>query len=145
MKSSDGMTIIDGHGAAPAVAAPSERSFGLVMAAVALIVALWPLTGDGGPRWWALLLAAILAVLSYAAPAVLRPANRLWFRFGLLLHRVVSPLMFGILYFLVLTPFALWVQRRGGAPLALRPDARATSYWTTRPPGDPAEGMTRQF
>lgn len=68
----------------------SERSFGLVFAGVFLIVALFPLTGDGSVRIWALVVAGAFAVAAFSAPYLLRPLNRLWFRLGLLLNKIVG-------------------------------------------------------
>jgi hypothetical protein len=76
---------------------PSERATGLVFAAVALIVAvLW--RNSPTVLWGALGIAAMLAIVSLIAPVLLKPLNMLWFRFGLLLHRVVNPVvMFAVL------------------------------------------------
>ena len=125
----------------------SERGFGIVMAVAFLIfagIAAW-----GG---WALragVLAAVAAAfgaLAFLAPAVLAPLNRLWFRFGLLLHKVMSPLILGLLFFVVITPIALLMRLFGKRPLPLGFDREAATYWTPRAGGGPAPGsMRKQF
>jgi hypothetical protein len=79
-------------------------------------------------------------------PALLAPLNRLWTRFGLLLHRIVSPVVLGIMFFAVITPMA-WIRRAlGNDPLRLRFDREARTYWVDRqPPGPPPETLTNQF
>ncbi len=124
----------------------SDRSFGFVFAAVFTLIGLWPLMGGGQVRIWALGIAAAFAVVVLARPGLLAPLNRLWTRFGLLLHKVVSPLIMGMLFYLTVTPIGLLMRAFGKDPLRLRPDPDAASYWIERdPPGPPPETMKNQF
>ena len=129
-----------------AVKPSSDRAFGLVFAAVFAVIALWPLLHDGGPRWWALAAAGAFAGLALAAPKVLAPANRLWHRFGLLLGRLVNPLVMGLLFYLVVTPTGLILRGFGKDFLRLAREPDAASYWIERtPPGPAGSDMPRQF
>ena len=124
----------------------SDRSFGITFAVVALIVAgvsFW----RGGPLWpYALAAAAIFGGLALAAPAVLGPLNKLWLKFGLLLHHIINPVVMGLLFFGVITPMALIVRLLGKDLLRLRFDAQAKSYWIPRePPGPAPDTMRHQF
>jgi predicted membrane metal-binding protein len=124
----------------------SERSFGLVFAAVFAVVALWPLLKGGEARGWAGLLALLFLAAALLRPRLLAPLNRLWFRFGLLLHKVVNPLVMGLLFFLTVTPIALLMRGLGKDPLRLRFDPAAESYWIPRqPPGPAPDSMRHQF
>ncbi len=107
----------------------SDRSFGLVFAVVFLVVALLPLWGGGDIRVWALIVAAAFLVLSYTVPKVLRPLNRVWFLFGLLLHKIVSPIVMGILFFITVTPIGLIMRALGKDPLNQAFDRGADTYW----------------
>ena len=138
------------HEHSPRHAAPvqssTDRSFGFVFAAVFLIVALYPLVSSQAVRPWAMVVAGVFLVLALFIPKVLGPANRMWTKFGLLLHNVVSPLALGILFFLVVTPTGLLMRIFGKDPLRLRFDAAADSYWIKRtPPGPDAESLKNQF
>jgi predicted membrane metal-binding protein len=124
----------------------SDRSFGFVFSVVFAIVALWPLLTGGGPRWWAVAVAAAFAAVALAAPHVLAPLNRLWMKFGLLLGRIVSPIALGILFYGVFTPIGLLLRWTGKDPLKLAREPHAPTYWTRRePPGPPPDSMDRQF
>ena len=125
----------------------SERSFGMVFATVFAIVGLFPLTGPGGQiRFWALGVALAFLVLGFIAPNVLAPLNRLWAKFGLLLHHIMNPLIMGLIFFLAVTPTALIMRAMGKDPLRLRLDRGARSYWIERdPPGPAPETMKNQF
>jgi len=124
----------------------SERSFALVFVAVLSIHGSWPLMHSAGPRWWELVLAAVFAAVAFIRPQILRPFNRAWLALGRLLHRLVSPLVMGAIFFLVVTPTALIARRRGKDVLSLRRRPEAASYWIPRPPAAPiAESMKRQF
>lgn len=124
----------------------SDRGFGLVFAAVFAVVALWPLTGDGGVRLWSLGVAAGFALVALARPRLLAPLNRVWTRFGLLLHRVVNPLVTGLIFYGTVTPVGLIMRALGKRPIATGFDRDAESYWVRRdPPGPEPDTMTRQF
>lgn len=128
------------------VKAGSERAFGFVFAVVFALVAVWPLISGGAPRWWALVVGGVFVLVSLAAPGLLAPLNRLWFRFGQLLHKVVNPVIMGLLFFLTVTPIALLMRLTGKDPLRLRFDPQAESYWIERdPPGPEPETMRYQF
>ena len=124
----------------------SERSFGIVFAVVFVLIGLWPLL-DGGPvRLWALAVAGIFLAAGLFLPVILRPLNRLWFLFGMALHKVMSPLVMGLLFYLTVTPIALIMRIVGKDPLNRRFDPRAKSYWIERDPAGPApETMRQQF
>ncbi|CAL76077.1 conserved hypothetical protein; putative membrane protein [Bradyrhizobium sp. ORS 278] len=124
----------------------SERQFGLVFAGFFVMVALLPLIRFDPPRWWSIPVALVFAVVAMARPQLLRVPNRLWLRFGDLLHRIVSPIIMGAIFFGCISPLA-WIMRRAGRDLlALKRDHNIQSYWIDRPrqPQD-AAAMKRQF
>jgi hypothetical protein len=135
--------------AAPArvetVVGPSDRSFGITFAAIFALVALYPLPFGGAPHLWAVPVAAAFAALAWLRPALLAPLNRTWLRFGLLLHRVVNPVVMALMFFAVVTPFGLAMRLFGRRPLA-EIDPSARSYWVERtPPGPEPASMRKQF
>ena len=124
----------------------SERAFGLVFAGVFLLLALWPLFEHASPRTWAIGVAAVFALCAWLAPRILAPLNRLWFRFGELLHRIVSPVALGIIFFGVVTPYALVMRLFGRDELLLRKHSARPSYWVRRqPPGPPPDSFHNQY
>lgn len=128
------------------VEAGSERTLGLVFAAFFLIIGCLPLGGGGAVRGWAIVVAAACLATALLRPSLLAPLNRLWTWVGLLLHRVVSPLVLGALFFLVVTPIGLLMRARGKDPLRLRLDRASNSYWIERrPPGPAPDSMRNQF
>jgi len=125
---------------------PSERSFGVVFAAVFMLVALYPLLKSQPVRTWSLAVAAIFAALAWLLPAVLRPLNLLWFRFGLLLHKIVNPVVMGAIFFAVILPSGLLMRVFRKDPLKLKRDPNAITYWTRRdPPGPTGESLKHLF
>jgi predicted membrane metal-binding protein len=124
----------------------SDRSFAMVFAGFFAIVALAPLLHGGPMRWWAIALAAVFAAVGFVAPRFLSPLNRLWFRLGLALSRVVSPVVMGIVYYVVVVPTGLIIRARRKDPLRLRREPEAPTYWIRREPPGPTRGsMSRQF
>lgn len=124
----------------------SDRGFGLVFAAVFVIIASWPLIHAQAPRWWAFGLAAVLAAIAAAKPGLLARANRLWIRFGVVLGNVVGPLAVGVLFYTIVAPLGFVMRLTGKDPLRLNLDRAADSYWIARkPPGPPPDSLTNQF
>lgn len=124
----------------------SDRSFGVVFTIVFTIIGLWPLINKGDPYLWALSIAGLLLIVAIVRPAWLAPANRLWMRFGLLLHKITNPLIMGLVFFLTVTPTGLIMRAMGKDPLNRKLDRAAKSYWIERePPGPAPETMINQF
>ena len=124
----------------------SNRTFGLVFAGVFLLIGVAPLIFAGAVRAWSLLISAAFGILALMAPAVLAPLNRLWTKFGLLLHKIVSPIVLGIMFYLVITPMGAVMRLLGKDPLRLRGNRDAVTYWIERsPPGPPPETFVDQF
>jgi predicted membrane metal-binding protein len=124
----------------------SNKSFGLVFAVVFALIGLWPLLGDQPVRLWALGTCIALVLISFTVPQILAAFNRLWFLFGLLLHKIVNPVIMGLLFYTTVTPIGLIMRMLGKRPLPLEFDLEAESYWIKRePPGPEPETMTRQF
>ena len=124
----------------------SDRAFGLVFTAVFALVGLWPLVSSHAPRVWALVVAAAFLGVAIARPALLAPLNRLWMRLGLLLNRIVSPLVLLVVFYLVVTPMGLVMRLLGKDPLRLKARAPGASYWIARePPGPDPDSMPNQF
>jgi hypothetical protein len=131
----------------------SDRSFGLTVGGIVLAIAavrsglhLW----DGtAPGWVEGVLAAVgllLLVFGLAAPARLAPLNRAWTALGLLLFKVVNPLVLGLIYLTTIVPIGLLMRLMGRDLLNLKLDRQAASYWVVRePPGPAPETMTQQF
>jgi hypothetical protein len=125
---------------------PSNRSFGFVFSAFFLLVSVAPLRKHHPARLWALVIAVVFLAVAILVPAALAPLNRLWMQLGRLLGRVTTPIVTGLLFFLVFTPAGLLARLLGKDPLRLRFDATASSYWQDRrPPGPPPQDMANQF
>ena len=124
----------------------SDRSFGIVFTVVFTIITLWQLLSGNTPHWWALVVAVFCGTLALVRPALLAPLNHLWTRFGLLLNKITSPLIMGLLFYGIITPFGLIMRWAGKDPLRLRFDPSAESYWIERvPPGPAPETIKNQF
>jgi hypothetical protein len=124
----------------------SPRNFGLVMAGFFFIVAVLGWWADSA-NWWRiwLPLAAAFAVVAWARPALLAPLNYVWFRFGLLLHKVVSPVIMALIFFGAILPIGSLMRLCGHRPLSPRFDADASSYWVERPRAAQPGPMSKQY
>jgi len=110
----------------------SERSFGVVFTVVFGAIGLWPLIGGNAPRWWAIGIAAAFLILAFIAPKALASLNTVWMGVGKIMHKVVSPVVLGLLYAIAVIPTGWFVHLRGLDPLRLKRDPAAKTYWVTR-------------
>jgi hypothetical protein len=128
------------------IVAGSDRSFGLVMAGA--FAALSLLNGwHAGRIWpWTSGLAALFLVAALLRPATLNPLNRIWLKFGLLLHKVVNPVIMALLFYGAVLPTGLVMRAMGKDLLRLKREPDAASYWIVRaPPGPAPDTMKDQF
>jgi len=124
----------------------SDRNFGLVFAAALTTIAFVPLLHHGSPRWWAFGVAVAFAIAALAWPRILHWPNRAWLAFGELLHRIVSPLVMGAVFFLCVTPIAWIMRRRGKDLLSLQRRPDLDSYWIEREASQPdPQSMKNQY
>ena len=121
----------------------SNRSFGLVFFVVFLIVSLWPLTSVGSIRIWSAIISAVFLILGLINSRLLTPLNVLWFKFGMILGAIISPIVMGIVFFLVVTPTGFILRIMGKDLLNKKYDKEKETYWIKR---DTSIGtMKRQF
>jgi len=130
----------------PKVTAGSDRSFGIVFAAVFAIISIWPWLFGGSPRIWSAAVAVVIAIIAMVWPRLLSPFNQIWFRFGLVIHHIVNPIVMAVIYFVAVVPTGLALKLAGKDPLRLKREPDSASYWIVRePPGPPAGSMSNQF
>jgi hypothetical protein len=120
----------------------SNRSFGIVFFIVFLLIALYPLLKGNDLRIWSLLISFIFLALGLINSKILTPLNKLWFKFGLLLGRFISPLIMGIIFFVVVTPIAIIMRLLKKDLLNLKYNKKET-YWIDK--SGPKSKMKNQF
>ena len=120
----------------------SNRSFGLVFFIVFLLVALYPLTYSGEVRIWSTIISLIFLVLGLLNSRILTPLNKFWFKIGIFLGKIISPLLMGIIFFLVVTPIGLIMRLLGKDILNLKYN-KNKSYWIEK--NGPKSKMKNQF
>ena len=107
---------------------PSNRNFGIVFFIVFLIIALWPLLKQNEIRIWSLIISFIFFILGLINSKLLTPFNKLWFKFGIFLGSIISPIVMGIVFFLVVTPTGLIMRFLRKDILKLKNNNK-DSYW----------------
>ena len=120
----------------------SNRSFGIVFFVVFLLIATYPLINKGDLRAWSLIISLIFLILGLVNSKILTPFNKLWFRFGIFLGKIISPLIMGIIFFFVVTPIGLIMRLLKKDILALKYDKKQ-SYWIEKT--GPKSKMKNQF
>ncbi len=120
----------------------SNKSFGIVFFIVFLIIAIYPLINSDEIRLWSLCISIIFLVLGLINSKILNPLNKLWFKFGLFLGKIISPLVMGIIFFLVVTPIGLIMRLLNKDLLNLK-FSNTHSYWIEKT--EPKSKMNNQF
>ena len=120
----------------------SNRSFGIVFFVVFLIIATYPLINGNELRLWSLIISLVFLFLGLVNSKILNPLNKLWFKFGIFLGKIISPLVMGIIFFLVVTPIGLLMRLLNKDLLNIKFNDN-TSYWIEKT--DPKSKMKNQF
>ena len=120
----------------------SNRSFGVVFFIVFLLIALYPVINNEEIRAWSLIVSLIFLVLGLLNSKILNPLNQIWFKFGVLLGRIISPLIMAIIFFFVVTPIGFIMRILGKDILNLRYNTKKT-YWIEKT--GPKSKMKNQF
>jgi len=120
----------------------SNRSFGVVFFVVFLLIALYPVINNEEIRAWSLIVSLIFLVLGLLNSKILNPLNQIWFKFGVLLGRIISPLIMAIIFFFVVTPIGFIMRILGKDILNLRYNTKKT-YWIEKT--GPKSKMKNQF
>ena len=128
-------------------AAPgSERHFAIVMAAALAVLGAINWWHDGRVWPWLGGIAALLVLVGCFCPTVLKPLNWLWFKFGLLLHALINPIVMGLVFYGAVLPTGLVMRAMGKDMLRLKVERNLKSYWIKRqPPGPAPQTMKDQF
>ena len=120
----------------------SNKSFGIVFFLVFLVISLYPLINNESLRYWSLVVSFVFLILGLFNSNILTPLNRLWFKFGILLGKFISPLIMGIIFFLVVTPIGILMKIFKKDLINLKFD-NSKSYWIEKT--EPKNNMKNQF
>lgn len=124
----------------------SNRSFGLVFTLFFAIIAFLPYLHQAAIRYWALALSVIILNISILAPRYLTVANKAWQTLGLLLGKITTPIVMGLLFYFIMTPMAIVRGKKRRQALALDWDNTLASYWIRREPAGPdPKTLNQQF
>ena len=116
----------------------SNKSFGIVF----LLIGLYPLINADGIRVWSIIISLVFLILGLTNSKILNPLNKLWFKFGILLGKIISPLVMGIIFFLVVTPIGILMKLLKKDLLNLKFNNKET-YWIEK--NEPKSKMKNQF
>ena len=120
----------------------SNRGFGIVFFVVFLLIAIYPLLKGSDLRIWSLIISFIFLVLGLTKSNILTPLNKLWFKFGLFLGKIISPLIMGFIFFVVVTPIGIIMRLLRKDLLNLKYNKKK-SYWIEKT--GPKSKMKNQF
>jgi len=120
----------------------SNKSFGIVFFIFFFIIGIYPLLNDQNVRVWSIIISIIFLILGLLNSKILTPLNKFWFKFGIFLGKIISPLIMCIIFFLVVTPIGLIMRLLGKDVLNLRYNMNKT-YWIEK--NTPKNKMKNQF
>ena len=120
----------------------SNKSFGIVFFVVFLLISLYPLLNNESIRVWSLVISIIFLILGILDSKILSPLNKIWFKFGIFLGKIISPIIMGIIFFLVVTPTGFIMRLLGKDVLNLKYNDNK-SYWIEKT--GPKSKMNNQF
>ena len=120
----------------------SNRSFGIVFFIVFLLIGIYPLLNGDHLRIWSLIISIVFLILGLLNSKILFPLNKIWFKFGILLGKIISPLIMGLIFFVVVTPIGLLMRLFNKDLINLKFN-KSKSYWIEK--NEPKSKMKNQF
>ena len=120
----------------------SNKSFGIVFFIVFFLISIYPLLSHNEIRLWSLIISLIFLILGLLNSKLLTPLNKIWFKFGILLGKIISPLVMGLIFFFVVTPIGILMRILKKDLLNLKFNKK-TTYWIEK--NDPKSKMKNQF
>ena len=121
----------------------TNRSFGITFSAVFLIIGIWPLLNNEPIRIWSIVISLIFLLFGLMNSKLLTPFNKIWFKFGILLGSIVSPIAMSMVFFIVVTPIGICMRLLRKDILNRKFDKNANSYWISR--NKPSGSLKNQF
>jgi hypothetical protein len=121
----------------------TNRSFGITFSVVFLIIGFWPLLNNESIRIWSIVISLVFLFLGLLNSKLLLPFNKIWFKFGILLGSIVSPIAMSIVFFIVVTPIGIIMRLLKKDILNRKFDNNAKSYWIPR--DKPSGSLKNQF
>lgn len=123
----------------------SNRAFGLIFSGIFAIISLYPLLFGNQLRMWALIIAAAFGLTALIIPKILTSLNKLWVKFGLLMHSIINPILMGLVFFLTVLPTGIILKLLGKDPMNRKFDTNAKTYWIDREQKISKESFDNQF
>ncbi len=128
------------------IVGPSNKKFGLTFAIIFFVIGLFLWHKKAAVVFWPLALSATFLCSGLFMPKSLNALNLLWLKFGLLLHRLTSPIILAVMFYLLITPMGILMRVFGRCPIDKNFNVQLNSYWIVRnPPGPDPESMRNQF
>ncbi|MEM7360356.1 MAG: SxtJ family membrane protein [Pseudomonadota bacterium] len=124
----------------------SNRTFGLIFAFIFAVIAAFPLLWGNGIRMWAAYIAGGFTAVSLLVPVLLTPLNKLWAKFGMMMHKITNPLLMGLVFYITVLPTGIIMKLLGKDPMRRKKEPEADSYWIKREDGAlKPESFDQQF
>lgn len=121
----------------------TEKNFGIVFSIFFLIISFYPLIYQKNINYWTLVISFIFLTLGIFFPKILKKPNYLWFKFGIFLGSIISPIIMGLVFFFTVTPTGIMMRLMGKDILKQKIDKKTNSYWINSEQKD--QSMKNQF
>jgi len=116
-------------------------TFGILFFIFFLIIGLYPLISNEPIRIWSIIVSLVFLIVTIIKPNLFTFLNKLWIKFGILLGKIISPIVMGLVFFFVVTPIGIFIKVLKKDVMSLK--RGASSYWITRE--DKIQSMKKQF
>ena len=116
-------------------------TFGILFFILFLVIGLYPLKSNGVIKVWSIFLSLVFLIITFIKPNLFTFLNKLWIKFGILLGKIISPIIMGLVFFFVVTPVGILVKIFKKDVMGLK--RGKSSYWINRK--DKLQSMKRQF
>ena len=120
----------------------SNRNFGIFFSFIFIIISFWPLKDGDSIRIWSLSISLIFLILGLLNSNILSPLNKAWFKLGIYLGNIISPMIMAIIFFFLITPIGLLMRILNKDLINLKKNNKK-SYWIKKK--NNSTNMDKQF
>ncbi len=110
----------------------SNKSFGIVFFIFFFILGIWPSINGNQINYILLILGFIFLILGLFNSKILTPLNFVWCKLGIYLGIIISPIIMGIIFFLIVTPIGVFMRLMGKDLIRNKKNKSFKTYWIER-------------
>jgi hypothetical protein len=115
--------------------------FGIIFFILFITIGIYPLKSGGLVRIWSVSISLVFLIITIIRPNLFTHLNKLWIQFGILIGKIISPIVMCLIYLSIVTPVGILLRIFKKDVMGLKKGP--SSYWIDKK--DKMQSMNKQF